>query len=63
MVDRSIRRIVVTGLGLVTPLDLLVRTPAQVQERLRLEDPFMREIVQRGKVRYEADHRCRVAAG
>lgn len=44
-------------LGLVTPMDLLVRTPAQVQERLRIEDPFMREIVQRGKVLYEADHR------
>lgn len=43
-------------LGLVTPLDLIVRTPAQLQERLRLEDPFMREIVQRGKVLYEADH-------
>ncbi|MBS1787922.1 MAG: nucleotidyltransferase domain-containing protein [Acidobacteria bacterium] len=43
-------------LGWVTPLDLLVRTPAQVQERLRLEDPFMREIVQRGKVLYEAHH-------
>src|SRR5436190_24049020 len=26
-------------LGLVTPLDLLVRTPKQVQERLRIEDP------------------------
>jgi uncharacterized protein len=43
-------------LGLVTPLDLLVRTPEQVQERLRIEDPFMREIVQRGKVLYEANH-------
>jgi predicted nucleotidyltransferase len=43
-------------LGIVTPLDLLVRTPAQVQERLRIEDPFMREIVQRGKVLYEAHH-------
>ncbi|MGH9834978.1 MAG: nucleotidyltransferase domain-containing protein [Blastocatellia bacterium] len=43
-------------LGLVTPMDLLVRTPAQIQERLRIEDPFMREIVQRGKVLYEADH-------
>ena len=43
-------------LGLITPLDLLVRTPAQVRERLRIEDPFMREIVQRGKVLYEADH-------
>lgn len=43
-------------LGLVTPMDLLVRTSAQVQERLRIEDPFMREIVERGKVLYEADH-------
>ncbi|MBI1765946.1 MAG: nucleotidyltransferase domain-containing protein [Acidobacteria bacterium] len=43
-------------LGLVTPLDLLVRTPAQVQERLRIEDPFMREILQCGKVLYEAHH-------
>ncbi len=43
-------------LGLVTPLDLLVRTAAQIQERLRMEDPFMREIVERGKVLYEADH-------
>jgi predicted nucleotidyltransferase len=43
-------------LGLVTPLDLLVRTAAQVQERLRIEDPFMREIIERGKVLYEADH-------
>ncbi|MGH9839757.1 MAG: hypothetical protein ACREEM_13325 [Blastocatellia bacterium] len=35
---------------------LLVRTPDQIQERLRIEDPFMREIVQRGKVMHEADH-------
>lgn len=38
------------------PVDLLVRTPEQVQERLRLGDNFMREIVSRGKVLYEADH-------
>ena len=43
-------------LGLVTPIDMVVRTPAQIQERLRIEDPFMREIVERGKVLYEADH-------
>lgn len=43
-------------LGLVTPIDLLVRTPAQVEERLRIEDPFMREIVDYGKVMYEANH-------
>ncbi len=38
------------------PVDLLVRTPEQVQERLRLGDNFMWEIVNRGKVLYEADH-------
>jgi len=43
-------------LGLVTPMDLLIRTPKQVQERLRIEDPFMREILERGKVMYEAEH-------
>jgi len=43
-------------LGLVTPLDLLVRTPEQIEERLRIEDPFMREIVEHGKVIYEANH-------
>jgi predicted nucleotidyltransferase len=43
-------------LGLVTPMDLLVRTPEQIRERLRIEDPFMREIVERGKVLYEANH-------
>ncbi len=42
-------------LGLVTPMDLLVRTPAQIQERLRIEDPFISEIVRRGKALYEAD--------
>lgn len=44
------------GLGLVTPMDLLVRTPEPVQERLQIEDPFMREILERGEVMYEADH-------
>lgn len=43
-------------LGLVTPMDLLVRTAEQVRERLRIEDPFIREIVEHGKVMYEANH-------
>jgi uncharacterized protein len=42
-------------LGIVTPMDLLVRTPEQVRERLRIEDPFIREILQHGKVMYEAN--------
>ncbi len=43
-------------LGLVTPMDLLVRTPAELQYRLEIGDRFMREIIERGKVMYEAPH-------
>lgn len=35
------------------PMDLLVRTPAEIAERLRLEDYFMLEVMQRGRVLYE----------
>jgi predicted nucleotidyltransferase len=38
-------------------VDLIVRTPTQVQERLAMRDGLMREIVERGRVAYEADHR------
>ena len=34
-------------------MDLIVRTPEQVRERLALGDPFVREIVERGDVLYE----------
>ena len=37
-------------------IDLIVRTPEQVAKRLALQDAFMREILERGKVAYEADH-------
>lgn len=37
-------------------LDLLVRTPQQITRRLAMGDSFMREILERGKVVYEADH-------
>jgi predicted nucleotidyltransferase len=36
------------------PLDLLVRTPAQVKERLSLGDFYIKEIIERGKVLYES---------
>jgi predicted nucleotidyltransferase len=39
------------------PVDLLVRTPEKISERLALGDPFIRSIVDEGKVLYEADHR------
>lgn len=38
------------------PVDLLVRTPEQVRQRLAWNDFFMREIIEKGKVLYEADH-------
>lgn len=38
------------------PIDLLARTPEQVDERLALGDFFMREVVDRGRVLYEAPH-------
>ena len=36
------------------PLDLLVRTPADVAKRLRWGDPFISELLEKGEVLYEA---------
>ena len=38
------------------PLDLIVRTPQQVQERVAMNDWFMREIVEKGRTLYERNH-------
>lgn len=38
------------------PLELLVRTPEKISERLEMGDNFMREIISKGKVLYEATH-------
>lgn len=40
----------------VMPLDLLVRTSQQVKKRIQMGDSFMRDILERGRVMYEADH-------
>ena len=37
------------------PLDLLVRTSEQVRQRIEMEDYFMQDIVEKGKILYEAD--------
>jgi len=34
--------------------DLLVRTPQQISQRIAMRDTFMPDILQRGKVVYEA---------
>ena len=39
------------------PVDLLVRTAEKVQQRIQMGDEFMREILEEGKVLYEADDR------
>ena len=36
------------------PVDLLVRTPEKVRERLAMGDDFMREVLEQGKALYEA---------
>lgn len=43
-------------LKLLIPIDLIVRTPEQLNERLAMDDFFMREIVERGKLMYETPH-------
>ncbi len=35
------------------PVDLIVRTPAEVEDRLRVRDCFFEEILSKGKVLYE----------
>ena len=39
------------------PVDILIRTPEKVQQRMQMGDCFIREILERGKVLYEADDR------
>ena len=39
------------------PMDLIVRTPQQIRDRLALDDPFVREVIERGHVLYEAARR------
>jgi len=38
------------------PLDLLVRTPAQIRRRLAQGDSFLREVMENGRVLHEAPH-------
>ncbi len=35
------------------PVDILVRTPAEIERRLAIGDYFIREIMERGRVLYE----------
>lgn len=37
------------------PIDLLVRTPEKIQQRIKMGDDFIKEILEEGKVLYEAN--------
>lgn len=37
------------------PLDIIVRTPEELEHRLELGDPFLREVLSQGRVIYERD--------
>lgn len=43
-------------LNLFMPIDLLVKTPQQIQQRLAMGDEFIRAILEHGKVMYESQH-------
>lgn len=47
---------IITRINPEIGVDVIVRTPEQIRERLALQDGFMREIFERGRVAYEADH-------
>ena len=36
------------------PLDLIIRSPSEVQKRITMGDSFLRNILEKGKVLYEA---------
>jgi uncharacterized protein len=37
------------------PMDLIVRTPEKVQERLAMGDTFVQEVLEQGKILYDVD--------
>jgi len=47
---------IITRINPPLSLDLIVRTPEEVQEQLAGRNGFLREIMERGKVTYEARH-------
>jgi len=39
------------------PVDILIRTPEKVNQRIKMDDCFMQEILEKGNVLYEANNR------
>lgn len=53
-VDKSVEVLLKVNSGL--PVDILVRTPEEVSRRIAMGDCFMHDILENGKVLYEAHH-------
>ena len=45
---------ILNRLNVLVPIDLLVRIPEQIQQRLAMGDRFMGDIIERGQVMYDA---------
>lgn len=43
------------ALSVDLPVDVIVRTPVQIRERLRMNDYFIRDVLQKGRVLYASD--------
>jgi hypothetical protein len=43
-------------LPVTIPIDVIVRSPKKIQERLLMGDFFIREIMEKGKILYAASH-------
>src|SRR5256714_15306168 len=52
--EQAIR--ILNRLNVLMPIDLLVRRPEEVEQRLAMGDFFMREIIERGRVMYKAPY-------
>ncbi|QQS47810.1 MAG: nucleotidyltransferase domain-containing protein [Acidobacteriota bacterium] len=47
---------IVNELNTLAPIDLIVRSAEEIRARREIGDTFIRNIIDRGKVMYEADH-------
>jgi len=36
------------------PMDILIKTPSEVRKRLKMGDPFYKEIINKGRILYDA---------
>jgi predicted nucleotidyltransferase len=56
---RNVEKSIEIGIALRRPfpLDLFVRRPQDIRQRLQMGDQFIREIVERGHILYEESHR------